>query len=154
VGPCGRLFRDAVGGKRAGGGDRRNLFVWTVNEEEWMEWSIRKGVDGVVTDDPKKFLDVCRRWEARLAGGGGGGGGIGSDDGGRAAGVRRGVRLAGLYAGALLTQVATLLLTAVMWRRLNYQPSEKKEGGGTGESAITEGLEGVEVVAAAAAGKT
>ncbi len=42
----------------------RNVFVWTVNDEEWMRWSIRKGVDGVITDDPKLFLDVCRRWES------------------------------------------------------------------------------------------
>ncbi len=28
-----------------------------------MKWSIRKEVDGVITDDPKKFLDVCDRWE-------------------------------------------------------------------------------------------
>lgn len=32
-----------------------------------MEWSIRKGVDGVITDDPGKFLEVCERWK----GGGG-----------------------------------------------------------------------------------
>jgi phosphatidylglycerol phospholipase C len=28
-----------------------------------MEWSIRKGVDGVITDDPKLFREVCERWE-------------------------------------------------------------------------------------------
>lgn len=28
-----------------------------------MKWSIRKEVDGVITDDPKKFLDVCDRWD-------------------------------------------------------------------------------------------
>lgn len=39
----------------------RNVYTWTVNEEEWMEWSIRKGVDGVITDDPELFLEVCRR---------------------------------------------------------------------------------------------
>lgn len=27
-----------------------------------MKWSIRKGVDGVVTDDPKKYLEVCERY--------------------------------------------------------------------------------------------
>ncbi len=39
--------------------------MWTVNEEQWMEWSIRKGVDGVITDDPKLFLEVCQRWEEK-----------------------------------------------------------------------------------------
>jgi phosphatidylglycerol phospholipase C len=43
---------------------RRNLFVWTVNKDRWMHWSIRKQVDGVITDDPKRFLDVCEQWKA------------------------------------------------------------------------------------------
>lgn len=40
----------------------RSLFVWTVNDEAMMRWSIKKEVDGVITDEPKKFLDVCRDW--------------------------------------------------------------------------------------------
>jgi len=51
-----RLIRDAHA-------DSRTVFVWTVNSEHWMEWSIRAGVDGVITDDPKLFLEVCDRWE-------------------------------------------------------------------------------------------
>jgi len=38
----------------------RSLFLWTVNEESWMKWSIRQQVDGVVTDDPKMFWEVCK----------------------------------------------------------------------------------------------
>ncbi|GKT90757.1 glycerophosphoryl diester phosphodiesterase [Colletotrichum tofieldiae] len=57
VGPVGKRFIGDV--KKA---DRR-LFVWTVNDEEWMEWSIRAGADGVITDDPELFLEVCRRWK-------------------------------------------------------------------------------------------
>ncbi|WDK20437.1 glycerophosphoryl diester phosphodiesterase [Colletotrichum graminicola] len=57
VGPVGQRFiRDVQEA------DRR-LFAWTVNDEEWMEWSIRAGVDGVITDDPELFLEVCRRWK-------------------------------------------------------------------------------------------
>jgi hypothetical protein len=56
VGPCGTRFIAAA--RRAG----RNIFVWTVNEEEWMEWSIRKELDGVISDDPKLYLEVCDRW--------------------------------------------------------------------------------------------
>ncbi|KAI0143942.1 PLC-like phosphodiesterase [Hypoxylon sp. NC0597] len=37
------------------------IHVWTVNDEDWMEWSIRKELDGVITDDPKLFLEVCSR---------------------------------------------------------------------------------------------
>ncbi|TIC92478.1 Phosphatidylglycerol phospholipase C [Colletotrichum higginsianum] len=59
VGPAGKLFIRDV--RKAG----RRLFVWTVNDEEWMEWSIRAGADGVITDDPELFLEVCRRWEGR-----------------------------------------------------------------------------------------
>ena len=61
VGPWGRHF---VRQAQARG---RRVLVWTVNHEEWMEWSIRRGVDGVITDDPKLFLDVCRRWDDEAA---------------------------------------------------------------------------------------
>jgi len=27
-----------------------------------MKWSIRKQVDGVITDDPKKYLEVCKNY--------------------------------------------------------------------------------------------
>lgn len=57
MGPFGAKFlRDA---KRL----ERLVYVWTVNDENLMKWSIRKEVDGVITDDPKKFLEVCDRWE-------------------------------------------------------------------------------------------
>ena len=28
-----------------------------------MKWSIKKEFDGVITDDPKQFLEVCDEWE-------------------------------------------------------------------------------------------
>ena len=28
-----------------------------------MKWSIQQGLDGVITDDPKRFMDVCEEWE-------------------------------------------------------------------------------------------
>ena len=28
-----------------------------------MRWSIKHGADGVITDDPKRFLEVCDEWE-------------------------------------------------------------------------------------------
>ncbi|CAK7208199.1 hypothetical protein SEUCBS140593_000092 [Sporothrix eucalyptigena] len=57
VGPRGaRFIREA----RARG---RGIFVWTVNSEEWMDWSIRKSLDGVITDDPSKFAAIRKRWE-------------------------------------------------------------------------------------------
>jgi glycerophosphoryl diester phosphodiesterase len=53
VGPVGHKFISEV--KAA----QRSLLVWTVNDAAMMRWSIRKKVDGVVTDDPKKFLEIC-----------------------------------------------------------------------------------------------
>lgn len=34
-----------------------------MNDEEWMKWSIKKEVDGVITDDPKKYLEVCDSYD-------------------------------------------------------------------------------------------
>ena len=57
IGPIGSKFmRDCKKQNRA-------LFLWTVNEEGWMRWSIKKEVDGVITDDPKKFLEVCKDYD-------------------------------------------------------------------------------------------
>ena len=41
----------------------REIFAWTVNDENRMRWCIRRELDGVVTDDPKKFLEVCKDYE-------------------------------------------------------------------------------------------
>lgn len=55
--PFGRRFIHDV--KKA----QRPLFVWTVNEVNLMKWSIQREVDGVVTDDPKLFNQVCDEWD-------------------------------------------------------------------------------------------
>jgi glycerophosphoryl diester phosphodiesterase len=41
---------------------RRPIFAWTVNEENVMKWCIQRGLDGVITDDPKKFNEICKEW--------------------------------------------------------------------------------------------
>lgn len=52
VSPAGRkLIRDAKA-------DDRAIYSWTVNEKENMDWCIRKGLDGVITDEPKVYLDL------------------------------------------------------------------------------------------------
>ena len=43
----------------------RQVYAWTVNEQDKMEWCIRKQLDGVITDDPKKFLEVCKRFDEK-----------------------------------------------------------------------------------------
>jgi phosphatidylglycerol phospholipase C len=57
VGPFGEAFLSDV---RAEG---RLIFFWTVNDELSMKWSIYKQADGVITDDPKKYLEVCEKYE-------------------------------------------------------------------------------------------
>jgi phosphatidylglycerol phospholipase C len=53
IGPAGAAFRRDV--REAG----RSLFLWTVNDETSMKWCISNHVDGVITDDPKKYLELC-----------------------------------------------------------------------------------------------
>jgi hypothetical protein len=57
LGPIGANFIKDV--RKAG----RQLFVWTVNDENLMKWSIQRYVDGVITDDPKKFKEVCDNYD-------------------------------------------------------------------------------------------
>lgn len=54
--PWGRLFI------RKAQHDQRPVYAWTVNQESRMRWDIRQGLDGVITDDPKVFLEVRRSW--------------------------------------------------------------------------------------------
>lgn len=56
IGPTGARFMRDV--KSAG----RQLFVWTVNEEIFMQWSIEKEVDGVITDEVEKFKRISQEW--------------------------------------------------------------------------------------------
>lgn len=59
LGPIGaRFMRDVKAAKRP-------LFTWTVNDANLMRWSIKKDLDGVITDDPKLFNSICEGWEAR-----------------------------------------------------------------------------------------
>ncbi|KAI0858079.1 PLC-like phosphodiesterase [Xylaria cubensis] len=37
------------------------VYVWTVNEENGMEWSVRKELTGVITDEVALFHEVCDR---------------------------------------------------------------------------------------------
>lgn len=45
----------------------RSLFLWTVNDEQTMKWCISKEVDGVITDDPKKYLELDAKWKGGKA---------------------------------------------------------------------------------------
>lgn len=51
VSPAGRKFIKEVKTKN------RAIYSWTVNDETNMDWCIRRGLDGVITDEPKKYLD-------------------------------------------------------------------------------------------------
>ncbi|RMD44654.1 hypothetical protein DV735_g466, partial [Chaetothyriales sp. CBS 134920] len=56
VGPLGRWFVRDV---RAAG---RLVYDWTVNDVASMRWSVEKGLDGVITDNPKLFNELCKNW--------------------------------------------------------------------------------------------
>ncbi|OAX81221.1 hypothetical protein ACJ72_04437 [Emergomyces africanus] len=40
-----------------------DVFAWTVNDESFMWWSLRHGLDGIVTDKPDVCRRVCDEWE-------------------------------------------------------------------------------------------
>lgn len=52
----GRFLRDVKAAKRP-------LFTWTVNDDNLMQWCIQKELDGVITDNPKRFKEICDGWE-------------------------------------------------------------------------------------------
>ncbi|RDW70668.1 putative glycerophosphoryl diester phosphodiesterase protein [Aspergillus mulundensis] len=41
----------------------RRIFSWPDNADEWMARSIRCQADGVITDDPGRFLALCEQWQ-------------------------------------------------------------------------------------------
>jgi phosphatidylglycerol phospholipase C len=41
----------------------RKLLSWTINGEDNMKWCIRKGLDGVVTDEVELYLDVAEHFD-------------------------------------------------------------------------------------------
>lgn len=56
LGPIGaRFLRDV---KKA----NRPLYAWTVNDSNLMKWCVQKDLDGVITDDPKRFNQICDEW--------------------------------------------------------------------------------------------
>ena len=57
MGPLGRGFLEEA---RAA---HRHVYLWTVNSPNLMRWAIRHGVDGVITDEPAQFKQVCEEWE-------------------------------------------------------------------------------------------
>jgi len=48
--------------RRIQGSGSHPLYSWTINEEGWMEWAIRRRLNGIITDDPKLYLEVCKRY--------------------------------------------------------------------------------------------
>ena len=42
---------------------RRKMLSWTINSEDSMKWCIRKGLDGVVTDEVELYLNVAERFD-------------------------------------------------------------------------------------------
>ena len=57
IGPFGRMLI------RKAKSQKQRIYSWTVNDEKTMDWCIRHELDGVITDNPAKFLDVCERFK-------------------------------------------------------------------------------------------
>ncbi|CAI7594621.1 unnamed protein product [Penicillium glandicola] len=62
MGPLGKGFLDEA---RAA---RRRVYVWTVNSPNLMRWCIRHEIDGVISDEPGRFRQVCEGWEKEHSG--------------------------------------------------------------------------------------
>lgn len=52
----------------------RQILSWTIDDEKNVDWCIRRGVDGIITDDVPKVLKMCEifteerryRWSLKL----------------------------------------------------------------------------------------
>jgi Glycerophosphoryl diester phosphodiesterase family len=42
----------------------RSVIVWTVNDERVMRWAMEHKVDGIITDNPKRLVEVMEEWTA------------------------------------------------------------------------------------------
>ncbi|KAJ5838712.1 uncharacterized protein N7525_003900 [Penicillium rubens] len=62
MGPLGRGFLDEA--RLA----RRQVYCWTVNSPNLMRWCIRHDIDGVISDEPGRFRQVCEGWEKERSG--------------------------------------------------------------------------------------
>lgn len=105
---------------------RRPLYTWTVDEEAWMRWAIRGGLDAVITDDPRRYLEVCERYRREQKGEEGEeeGEGEGKEEGrGMAAGVvsraRGGLGVVARVRGFLFSLCLPVLIP-MFTRRLRY----------------------------------
>ncbi|KAJ6095146.1 hypothetical protein N7467_002659 [Penicillium canescens] len=63
MGPLGRGFLEEAQAAR------RRVYVWTVNAPNLMRWCIRHKIDGVISDEPGRFRQVCDEWEKEHSGG-------------------------------------------------------------------------------------
>ena len=63
MGPLGRGFLEEAQAAR------RRVYVWTVNAPNLMRWCIRHKIDGVISDEPSRFRQVCDEWEKEHSGG-------------------------------------------------------------------------------------
>ncbi|KAL2131914.1 hypothetical protein VTI74DRAFT_4441 [Chaetomium olivicolor] len=130
VGPIGARFRREV--RRRG----RKLFVWTVNEEQWMEWSIRKGVDGVITDEVGRYKKVRDGFDDALVGSDGQEGAMKMAGGRQSRNQISWPRKLKLYAKAIMLQGGAMLLALLIWRRLSTRG--RKKGGAMGKLVLGE----------------
>ena len=57
VSPNGRNFLREIKARHG------QIYSWTVSDAKSIDWCIRREVDGVVTDDIPKFLEMCKTFQ-------------------------------------------------------------------------------------------
>jgi hypothetical protein len=108
-----------------------------------MEWCVRKGVDGVVTDDVKLFGEVCQR----LVEDGKGDGDLDGKGTGTGKVVRKGVRVGvRMYVKAWLWQAVATVVVGLMWAGVGRKRKGKGKVTGSVEEEVEEVVEEVAVV--------
>lgn len=45
---------------------KRKVLSWTINGEDNMKWCIRRGLDGVVTDEVERYMDVANHFDEKI----------------------------------------------------------------------------------------
>ena len=61
VSPSGRKFIRTVKTQQ------RQIYAWTVNDEKGLDWCVKKGVDGIITDEVERFFAVCAASEEKAS---------------------------------------------------------------------------------------
>ena len=49
--------------------NNNNILSWTVNDAANIEWCMERGLDGIITDEVPRVLEMCEKWSGEKEGG-------------------------------------------------------------------------------------